>query len=643
MPALADTVQDVLHLILHRDGASLQDLEGALARLLKRTLRLPSRIDWTGEDGPSRYTLFREQIGLHWPELGFYDPRTGRRWTEQVDEIGDGVDDLADIAVDLDRTLHRLQAGDPGALSFLRFTAVTHWGAHVRDLLPHLRALRRHPPSAEVLGELLNAALPEGRLHQEGAERLLTFLNRVPPPLLPRVDETWRQVSRYGGYGEPGPAGWHQGDAEWHWRSNLPGWVDAHPDALLAAPGVVAALAGHADGYARKVAVGLLARMDHPLATAMLLIRAQDWVGAVRTAARDALQARLTDAHAPHWAHHAALIDRLEAGERGDPVLPQAARALLRKPAGLAAVEAALPRADEATRLALLRVVDALPEDHRAVWLGTFSGDPHAQVRRRVARIAAVHQLSPLLSDPDAGVREVALRRLLDASPGTDVPAFLRRALVDPRAGVRALAQFEARQRGVDLGAAYLDVTEPDLPLPALRGWVAGVRDLAVGAAESRVEALVTHPNVRIRAEVLRTLGALAPHRHVGLLEQGVLASGAQARISAAALRTANLLTFERLDALWARATTERQQRRLVVLAADLPRFDGAVLLLSWQAQRSGELQEWIQVRVTALLDGYGVRYYTRPQGSQRTDLELAARADGLHPSLSLLLRDLLT
>ncbi|UBV44104.1 hypothetical protein LAJ19_14940 (plasmid) [Deinococcus taeanensis] len=644
MPPLPELVRAVQHLILYREGASLHELDVALVNVLQQTLQLPREFRWPDDfEVPSRYSEFRAQISQSWPELGFYNARTGDGWSlDQADEVGDALDDLADIAVDMERALQLLPADVPGALSYLRFTAVTHWGEHVRSLVHHLRFQPKRLPSAEQLQDLLEAALPGGVPDQQGATGLLAFLERLPTTMLPSVDEQWRQVFRFNWYDAPGPAGWHRVGESLQWRSNLPAWLEGHPDDLLAAPGVVMALASSADGYAREAAVRLLADIDLPVTTAALLIRALDWVEPVRIVALGALHRRLNAQHALHWAHCAALTERLDRAERGDADLVSTARELLRTSAGLQAIQDTLPRADRDTRLSLLRVIEELPEPLRATWLGTLAGDFHAPVRRRVAQLASVDQLHDLTADPDAGVREMVLRRLIKATPENAAPAFLLTALLDPRAGVRALAQFEARRRGVNLGEAYLDVDEHRLAKSAVRGWAAGVRELGLTAAEARLETLLEHPNARVRVEVLRALGTLAPHRHVEQLENRLLGSSVEVRVAAVALRAANLLTAERLSALWSRTATDRQRQRLVGLAADLPRFEAVALLLRWRAGTSIEVRTWLDERLTTVLEGYGVRYYTRPGEPQRTSLEQAAQAGGLSERLMRLLGELL-
>lgn len=109
-----------------------------------------------------------------------------------------------------------------------------------------------------------------------------------------------------------------------------------------------------------------------------------------------------------------------------------------------------------------------------------------------------------------------------------------------------------------------------------------------------------------------------------------------------AALRGANLLTTDRLRALWSRATTVQQRRRLIRAAAGLPRFDGAVLLLGWRAAASTEVQAGLDDQVRKLLAGFGVTYYTRPSPAQRAALEQARLASPLDERVAQLLEAVL-
>lgn len=91
---------------------------------------------WVGE---STYGALRPQVSAAWPELGFYDAVTGAGFDASVPEdIGDAIDDLADIADDFCRVMHLAQEDPIGAQDWLRFKLDVHWGEHVQDLVRHL-------------------------------------------------------------------------------------------------------------------------------------------------------------------------------------------------------------------------------------------------------------------------------------------------------------------------------------------------------------------------------------------------------------------------------------------------------------------------------------------------------------------------
>ncbi|MBB6018115.1 hypothetical protein ACFP9V_13385 [Deinococcus radiopugnans] len=74
-----------------------------------------------------------------WPELGFYDATSLlMEIHEDTTDVGDDLDDLTDLVRDLSAAIHLAQIDKAESLSWLRFTADTHWGYHVDDLIRHL-------------------------------------------------------------------------------------------------------------------------------------------------------------------------------------------------------------------------------------------------------------------------------------------------------------------------------------------------------------------------------------------------------------------------------------------------------------------------------------------------------------------------
>lgn len=91
---------------------------------------------------PTRdYQQRRASLGKRFPSYGYYtlwDP------TEPVDDkelVGDAIDDLADIAADLEQVLWRFEnLGADDAHWYYRFLFEIHWGMHLRELALYLHA-----------------------------------------------------------------------------------------------------------------------------------------------------------------------------------------------------------------------------------------------------------------------------------------------------------------------------------------------------------------------------------------------------------------------------------------------------------------------------------------------------------------------
>lgn len=141
--ALANHVHS---LIIHRNAATLIELQQALGGLREQVARHPNRIGWPDDFEPvSEFLMLRNHLESLWPELGFYDLDTGGLMQDVTTEIGDALDDLVDIANDLSHALQLAERETAGALDWLRFHLETHWGPHLDDLDRHLAFLIQQP------------------------------------------------------------------------------------------------------------------------------------------------------------------------------------------------------------------------------------------------------------------------------------------------------------------------------------------------------------------------------------------------------------------------------------------------------------------------------------------------------------------
>ncbi|WP_197408534.1 DUF5063 domain-containing protein [Deinococcus actinosclerus] len=120
---------------------------GALADLLSDLRREVQELPFGAPNADAlpreTYRDLRARIARAWPEPGFYDPATGRALghCDLPAEIGDALDDLTDLALDLGTALALTDTDAADVLAWLRLSHDIHWGDHVQDVTRHLRWL----------------------------------------------------------------------------------------------------------------------------------------------------------------------------------------------------------------------------------------------------------------------------------------------------------------------------------------------------------------------------------------------------------------------------------------------------------------------------------------------------------------------
>lgn len=133
-------------LALLEGSGPTEELEGRLRWLLDR-LALAYHFAEAPFDGrhfpaPPRAddAALRPRIGQRFPGLGFYNDvlDVAGKPGESEQGIGDAVDDLADIARDLQEVVTRWETSEEDALWHFRFGFQSHWGRHLRSLQLYL-------------------------------------------------------------------------------------------------------------------------------------------------------------------------------------------------------------------------------------------------------------------------------------------------------------------------------------------------------------------------------------------------------------------------------------------------------------------------------------------------------------------------
>lgn len=138
------TASQTIRLIPNREGARLAILRDQLTRLQQGVSQLPMTVCWPDDFGVTPTALARSMelqtiIQSQWPELGFYDAASlSAEITSDTGEVGDDLDDLADLVLELTGAVHLAATDRAGGLSWLRVTADAHWGEHADDLVRYL-------------------------------------------------------------------------------------------------------------------------------------------------------------------------------------------------------------------------------------------------------------------------------------------------------------------------------------------------------------------------------------------------------------------------------------------------------------------------------------------------------------------------
>jgi HEAT repeat protein len=327
------------------------------------------------------------------------------------------------------------------------------------------------------------------------------------PGGLPELDEWLRRAGPWSGFWEGG------------WKRLTPREVTALPLASSADHILVCLLASHPNGHVREAAVIRLASSTDGEEIPFLLVRANDWVPAIRLRARSALLERITPANAGRLLRPLPLLDRLARATRED------------QQDIVEAVETVL-QSDPA----------------RPVLLGGL-GSTDFHVRRRCFRLAAraLAETTPWLldtarRDPDVVIRRWAYGRAQDLSATGDRDRYFEQAAADPFVPIRRIALEHWKRRDGPtadrVAEAFLFDRAADLRADAQRWWQARVtapvaeiyrRTIREGTSSRLVGALnglaetgaaedgeltrpyLEHSRARVRRAALRALCRLAP------------------------------------------------------------------------------------------------------------------------------------
>lgn len=352
----------------------------------------------------------------------------------------------------------------------------------------------------------------------------------------------------------------------------------------------------HADGHIRQAAVEYLSDSEDCSELPFLVIRLNDHVREVRSAARDACLRRLTTVHAPAIVECLPMLLNLRRGNEWQRrEIADAARAAVTDGAAIEHVLHAILGGNPDVSNACFSLYPLRDSEQSDLLLHNA-----LESRNRTLRLRAIRALGSLrtrlggrrvledrLRDNYPAVRCEALRILQRDFPDEAEERF-RAGLFDRAWVVRRLCRFHlGNDFGVDPAALYAAYDPGDGADPqTIFAWIMGLVESGIQGPAERIEAEIGHPSALVRRAVVEYVGKFfGPDGRELYLERILDRSG---RVRKAALRQGLThkinLNLEEFRELLSEDLPTHQVAHVIGLLRLLPLWDqptGLIPLLS--------------------------------------------------------------
>lgn len=144
--ALLALIHEYLDLVTHGGGDVVARLELLLDRLALAVAEAPDVSDAAEHPEPDTagYATWRARACATFPDFGYYNcVRPVTTEIAAADLVtGDAIDDIADIAEDLEEVCLRWARSRDDAIWYLKDMYLHHWGEHLRELQLYLHMNR---------------------------------------------------------------------------------------------------------------------------------------------------------------------------------------------------------------------------------------------------------------------------------------------------------------------------------------------------------------------------------------------------------------------------------------------------------------------------------------------------------------------
>lgn len=432
----------------------------------------------------------------------------------------------------------------------------------------------------------------------------------IAPAQLPALEEAIRQI-------------WRGGRRE-------PPFVQRALSGAVNEPALFRLISFHPDGHVREAAVARLASSEDGSELPFLLLRCDDWVPQVRSAAERAVMPRLRDENAAAVTRNFSLIARLALRGRAEELLAKVAAAVV-SPSYLRALSeviAAGPREEARAIVGFVinRVGEAMPP---IVAAGVVSRDD--LVRRLVAPfVTSPETLELLVRDAVPAVRRAALETLARTSSDRARP-HLERALLDGSAAVRETARVRLADAQLDFAAIYRQA----LSSPTSRKIAAALAGLAeTGRADDAAlaEPFLVHTSAAVRRAAMRCVLSLDGNAFAERIAPMLLDASRSVSASARDRLRKHVITIgaQSLQELFERAPSQHARLNVIRLMPLLSRWQAIGLLVAATTSNDAPVADEARKFVRSWRRNYGSQSVPSRQDLAR----LASALDAAEGSL---------
>jgi hypothetical protein len=408
--------------------------------------------------------------------------------------------------------------------------------------------------------------------------------------------------------------------------SDVP-YIAGLPDAPVSLLGIAS---WHDDGHVREAAIRQLAKTENGAELPFLLLRANDWVPAIRSLVKDLLAIRIQPVYARHYLAWLPLVLRLGRARRGDhSQLTEAILLLLRSPEAWPALQEGFASQHRIVRRFCYDA--ALSADHperaRLLRRAFAERDPRirlaaaASLRTRPPSDEMQSLLAFARNDSCAPIRREALHTYAEKYYAQAHREF-HGALLDGSPSIRELAQaFMRKETGFDLRSFYAKAMGTAEGIEKV-GAILGLGETGLAGDAVLIAPFVENARPRIRLSALRALARLAPDQHLETFLRA-LEDSSQSVSREASLALARSVTSvggPRLWAIFERCQFSHGRRAALFLLARLSKWDSAGFLIQALGDRDEAVTALSMRYIARWLARYN-RTFTPPTGEQIASL----------------------